>query len=115
MTDKDMIRRGDVRKALRQLFVDAFAGRLNDDPVPIGIIDRIPAVAPRPMKDAPRDGTKVLAWWPPVWTDPGEWASTWWQRGPSQVARWETLHKFSSGADVPTRFLPHPPEGGSDA
>jgi hypothetical protein len=63
---------------------------------------------PRPMGEAPRDGTKVLAWWPPIGREPGEWVSTWWQRGPSQVARWEAAMKFDHGMYGPTHFLPHP-------
>lgn len=60
---------------------------------------------PRPIAEAPVDDN-VLAWWPPYWSDDGEWAVSW--RRPDGV--WARI-----GSDPvapfrgPTQWMPLPP------
>jgi hypothetical protein len=104
--DDDMIRRGDVLAILDdEAWLDDTVRRVR----------ALPAVTPRPMKDAPRDGTKVLAWWP---AQPGRRKAAW---VTSEVNE-DTFCRSARGdfsylgaENAPTQFLPHPPEGGSDA
>ena len=107
MNDKDLIRRGDALAALD--WGDIYGRNAQD------AVMRVPAATPRPMKDAPRDGTKVLAWWP---AQPGRRKAAW---VTSEVNE-DTFCRSARGdfsylgaENAPTQFLPHPPEGGSDA
>ena len=101
----DLIRRGDALAALD--WGDIYGRNAQD------AVMRVPAATPRPMKDAPRDGTKVLAWWP----NDGEWMTTWSRVATSGRVEWHSNWSvvFEDSGCAPTRFLPHPTEGGSDA
>jgi hypothetical protein len=105
MSDDDLVRRGDVLAAV----LDAM--RKHVYPRYTEAIAALPAVTPRPMKDAPRDGTKVLAWWP---SGPG-WKTTW-SFNDGAGDGWQSCWAwcYADALEAPTRFLPHPPEGGSD-
>jgi hypothetical protein len=62
---------------------------------------------PRPMSEAPRDGTKVLAWWEGA----DGYLTTWWDREAHGFGAW--VGTWIGGADglhFPTHFLPHPEE-----
>ena len=76
------------------------------------VADALPAVTPRPMGEAPRDGTKVLAWWPalPHDADTGAWATTWFKVNAGGLKQWHTPWEEALDGDdpAPTHFLPHP-------
>jgi hypothetical protein len=121
MSDKDMILRGDVLAAIgdaayKHLGHDAYsngmdAGARFQTERDLAAVRALPAVTPRPMKDAPRNGKKVLAEWPGV-----GWVSTEWLRD-AGWGGWDSPvgHATPDDPNAPTRFIPHPTEGGSDA
>ena len=120
MTDDDLIRRGDALDAIAAALAersgnDEFGNIMRDvrlqNEADQDAINALPAVTPRPMNDAPRDGTKVLAEWPGV-----GWVSTEWLRD-AVWGGWDSPvgHATPDHPEGPTRFLPHPTEGGSDA
>jgi hypothetical protein len=134
--DDKLVRLADVLAALHRAYLDGFnrsaegynaefpfeGDSAENDPfwtdvrdMRVGaILSTIPAATPRPMKDAPRDGTKVLAWWPPT-VGPGAWMTTW-RETVHDMEAWNCPDCYAYDGDdhAPTRFLPHPPEGGSD-
>jgi hypothetical protein len=106
--DDDLIRRGDVLAAIERLltgYLPAFREHAQRR------IAAIPAVTPRPMKDAPRDGvtlvvSEMLAKDLRAWADRQEVLE------PAHSARRRDL--ISILHQISSHFLPHPPEGGSD-
>jgi hypothetical protein len=71
------------------------------------------AERPRPMSEAPRDGTRILAWWPPLTEDEGNdgWLTTWWGHQVNRVEEgWENACEWERPDSdyAPTMWLPHP-------
>jgi hypothetical protein len=129
MSDDDLIRRDDVLAAIgdaayKHLGHDAYsngmdAGARFQTERDLAAVRALPAVTPRPMKDAPRDGTKVLAWWPSPHSQESHYVTTWCAVDDAGREVWQSPFDSApvdeTGWHIPTRFLPHPPEGGSDA
>ncbi len=69
--------------------------------------------AGRPMREAPRDGTRILAWWPgfdEAGTNDG-WATTWWGKSRDRVSDgWENAWEWErpDSGYAPQKWLPHP-------
>lgn len=68
---------------------------------------------PLPMSVAPRDGTRVLAWWPelPDGTENYGWVTTWWGKSyGGQEEGWECPWEWERPEAKwgPTHWLPHP-------
>ncbi len=69
----------------------------------------------RPMETAPRDGTRIMAYWPyPLDSEPSDaagWVTTWWGRTRDQLSDgWENCWEWEcpEGEYEPIRWLPHP-------
>lgn len=73
---------------------------------------------PRPMSEAPRDGTIVLAWWPetlPFSEETHGWVTTWWGRSHTGMeGGWECPLEWECPESKlgPTHWLPHPKKPG---
>lgn len=65
---------------------------------------------PQPMATAPKDGTRVLAWWPPFNEagDNGGWVTTWWETNAGGLTGWESPWEYADLDSPPTHWLPHP-------
>ena len=70
-------------------------------------------ITPRPMSEAPTDGTFILAWWPPTsdTDDNGGWITTWMGRARNGIGKgWENPWEWErpESGYAPTHWLPHP-------
>lgn len=65
---------------------------------------------PQKMATAPKDGTRVLAYWPPVFddTENGGWVTTWWGTNAGGKSFWESPWEYANESSAPTHWIQHP-------
>jgi hypothetical protein len=63
---------------------------------------------PQPISTAPRDGTRILAWWPACDSDLCTWTTTWWSVTAGGIGQWECVWAYADESDAPTHWLPDP-------
>ena len=61
------------------------------------------------METAPKDGTRVLAYWPAVLGgDNAGWATTWWATNAGGLSFWESPWEYGNKHTAPTHWMPLP-------
>ena len=63
----------------------------------------------QPIETAPKDGTRILAYWPDTYgNNSAVQVETWW--GPwGKASTWQSAFEWADGACVPTHWMPLPP------
>jgi hypothetical protein len=63
----------------------------------------------QPIETAPKDGTRILAYWPDIYANSSAvQCETWWGPWGNSKSTWQTVWEWADGPNCPTHWMPLP-------